>query len=48
MEPERINWIAFARKMAEAARAKVAENRKQLERIRHQEAKFVLASSKSH
>jgi hypothetical protein len=36
MEIEHIDWMEFALKMAEAARAKLAEDRKQLEKLRSQ------------
>jgi len=33
MDLEQIDWLEFAQKMAEAARAKLAEDRKKLEKV---------------
>jgi hypothetical protein len=38
MEMEHINWLEFAQKMAEAARAKLAEDREKLEKVLSQNA----------
>jgi hypothetical protein len=49
MNTEHIDWMEFALKMAEAARAKLAEDRMQLEKLRSQfEENSQPSPAKSH